>query len=308
MLSKFKSVLWQGDGERGWRRAQLALPSQHRRVAQILARTHAPDCSAAEQAFEALQVRYSGLPEYGYDPYSTWSRGVQRADALIRRIDQLKTPGVQILEAACGDGMTGFALEAFGHDVTLTDLEDWRDARARDMPFEAADICNALPMADGQFAVCATYNSFEHFPSPEIALAEMLRVLKPGGWLFAEFAPLYAGPWGLHAYRSLRMPFPQFLFSEAFWRRKLDHLGIRDLNRSMDNLQPMNRWTVRQFRDLWARSGCEVLHCSEGKAQPHLDLIEEFPKSFQGRRLTLEDVTTQSIQVLLRKFVRGLVP
>ena len=197
--------------------------------------------------------------------------------------------------------MTGFALGSFGHYVTLTDLEDWRDPRARSMAFEPADICDALPLQYGQFAACATYNSFEHFPNPEIALSEMIKVLEPGGWLFTEFGPLYAGPWGLHAYRTLRMPFPQFLFSEAFWRGKLNQLGMRDLNRAMTDLQPMNRWSARHFRQLWERSGCEVLHYSEAKAELHLDLIEAFPSSFQGRGLTLHDVTTQSIQVLLRK-------
>jgi hypothetical protein len=40
---------------------------------------------------------------------------------------------------------------------------------------------------------------------------------------------------------------------------------------------------------------------SEGLAEPHLDIIERFPKSFQGRNLTIEDVSIQSVKVLLRK-------
>jgi SAM-dependent methyltransferase len=199
--------------------------------------------------------------------------------------------------------MTGFVLSAFGHEVTLTDLEDWRDGRAKQLAFSSADICgcDGLLLEDAHFELCATYNSFEHFSDPERALSEMLRVLRPGGWLFAEFGPLYAGPWGLHAYRSLRMPYPQFLFSESFWRQKLHELGMRDLNRPMADLQPLNRWTIQQFRDLWKASGCETLSYAEGLEQSYLDIIERFPASFQGRGLTLEDVTIQSVRVLLRK-------
>jgi ubiquinone/menaquinone biosynthesis C-methylase UbiE len=301
LLKSLASAVRRGAEILQHRRSSTVLQAQRRRVAEILTINQPPNCSAAEQAFEALQMRYCGVGEYGYDAYSTWSRGVQRADALIRLLDRLKSPGAQILETACGDGMTGFALSSFGHKVILTDLEDWRDVRAQGMRFDAADICEALPMQEGKFVICVTYNSFEHFPNPRVALKEMVRVLEPGGWLFAEFGPLFAGPWGLHAYRTLRMPFPQFLFSETFWRGKLKELGMRDLNRVMDGLQPMNQWTARQFRELWECSGCEVLQYSEGEAESHLDLIEAFPSSFQGRGLTLQDVTTHSIQVLLRK-------
>jgi hypothetical protein len=69
----------------------------------------------------------------------------------------------------------------------------------------------------------------------------------------------------------------------------------------MEDLQPLNRWTIEQFRDLWKASGCEVVSYSERPAEPHLDVIERFPKSFQGRGLTIEDVSIQVVKVLLRK-------
>ena len=301
VLRAFKATATHFLSELRRRRAQARREAQRRRVAAILAREDSPDCSAAEAAFDLLQAEYSGVPEYGYDPYSTWQRGVERAETLLTLVDLLKTPGARILEAGCGDAMAGYILSTFGHEVTLTDLEDWRDARARHLAFTPADICQGLTLKDNQFDVSATYNSFEHFSDPKTVIAQLVRVLKPGGCLFTEFGPLFAGPWGMHAYRTLRMPFPQFLFSESFWRAKLRTLGIRDLNRQMGDLQPLNRWTVGQFRDLWKTSGCEIVSYSEGLAEPHLDIIERFPKSFQGRNLTIEDVSIQSVKVLLRK-------
>jgi SAM-dependent methyltransferase len=283
------------------RRAQARLAAQRTCVAGILASKEPPLCSGAEAAFEDLQAKYTGVPEYGYDPYSTWRRGTERALVLMKLVARLETPGARILETACGDAMTGFVLSGFGHDVTLSDLEDWRDSRARALTFTTCDVCRQLPFGDEQFDVCVTYNSFEHLNDPEGALAEMIRVLRPGGWLFTDFGPLYAGPWGLHAYRTLRMPYPQFLFSESFWRAKLRELGIRDLNRVMDDLQPLNRWSVAKFRELWRNSGCEVGEYTELSAQSELDMIERFPTSFQGRGLTVEDVSTHGVKALLRK-------
>ena len=301
LLSAVKEMTRYCLSELGRRHDQYRRRLQRQRVSIILARKDLPDCSAAEAVFENLQNEYSGVPEYGYDPYSTWSRGLERIKTLLKMVDCLKTPGMKVLEAGCGDAMTGYLLSAFGHEVMLTDMDDWRDKRAHRLPFSPSNICLGLPFEDQQFDVCVTYNSFEHFIDPEAALTQLIRVLKPGGWLFTDFGPLYAGPWGLHAYRTLRMPYPQFLFSETFWHSKLHTIGMHDLNRSMDDLQPMNRFTVTQFRELWKSSGCEIVKYVDQPAEPHLDIIERFPESFQGRGLTIEDVSTQSMKVLLRK-------
>jgi hypothetical protein len=98
------------------------------------------------------------------------------------------------------------------------------------------------------------------------------------------------------------MPYPQFLFSAEFLERKLDYLGIEDLGRKRTSLQPLNRWRVAQFRDLWNRSGCELLRCDVAWVDVnHLRMVEAFPEAFRGRGLSLEDLLAQSLTVLLRK-------
>ena len=284
------------------RYASIKRRSLLKHVEEILVRREPPQCSNSEAAFERLQAEYAGVPEYGYDALSTWKRGADRAAALLTLDPKLKSPGARILDAGCGDGMTAYLLATFGHEATVSDAEDWRDARARSLPFVEGDLAKPGLTPENHFDLVCTYNSFEHFSDPGTVLQQLVRACVPGGMLYLEFGPLYCGPWGLHAYRTLRMPYPQFLFSRGFIGKKLDELGIEDLGRKRTSLQPVNGWRLAQFRDLWARSGCEVLRCDVKWVDTGLlRLIKEFPEAFRGRELTLEDVLAQSLTVLLRR-------
>jgi SAM-dependent methyltransferase len=254
-----------------------------------------------EDLFSQLQLAYQPRPEYGYDSESCLRRGTDRARTLLS-ITNLTEPRARVLEASCGDGMTGWCLSSFGCDVHLHDLEDWRDKRARTLPMTLGDLGCRLPLGEGSFDLACCYNAFEHVTDPAASLHELLRLARSGGSIFLDFGPLYASPWGLHAYRMLLMPYPQFLFSEAFLQRKLKELGIRDLGKECANLQPLNRWRLAQFEALWRDSGCEILGCKRFQASPgHTDIVMKYPEAFRGLGLNYDDVTVQSLQVLLRK-------
>jgi hypothetical protein len=146
-----------------------------------------------------------------------------------------------------------------------------------------------------------SYNTFEHLENPAVAFSEILRVCKIGALIYLEFGPLYASPWGLHAYRTICMPYPQFLFSKGFIEKKLYELGIHDLGARRENLQRLNEWRINQFTDLWAKSNCEIISSYFLNDTSHLEIIKRFPSAFSGKSLIFEDVTTQAISVLLRK-------
>lgn len=272
---------------------------ERREITAILARSGPPRPCDSEALFQQLQGQYAPLPKYGYDAYSAWRRGVRRALALLDTMPCCE-PGQCVLEAGCGDGMTGHALAGYGHDVHLTDQQDWRDPRAGSLPFTTADLCAGLPFAADVFDIIVSYNTFEHVPDPAAALAELVRVCRPGGVLYLEFGPLYAGPWGMHAYETLRMPFPQFLFSPEFLHARLKEVGIFDLGRPRAELQHLNQWRLHQFDTLWSAAPCTV-DARPFPAQNHVHLVRQFPHAFQGRQLTYADVTTQGIAVTLRK-------
>ena len=255
-----------------------------------------------DEHFERLQRSYSRWwPEYGYDEYSTWTRGYERAMKLLA-ISDLRMSDVAVFEAGCGDGMTSYAIASYGKagKVVLNDTEDWRDKRAMSLPFLKGNICQRLPVDSESFDLAITYNTFEHIEDPGAAFSELVRLCKRGGYIHIDFNPLYCSPLGLHAF-SFLMPYPQFLFSPQFIEAKVQELGVNDLGQEFHCLQPTNQWRLAQFRKLWRNSACEVLSLLESREERHLGLVAEFPGAFCGRGLTVDDLQVQGISVLLRK-------
>jgi SAM-dependent methyltransferase len=273
---------------------------RRKKVEAILARPEPSSFYDSEEVFDRLQRRYPPRPEYGWTAYEAWSRGMQRAPGLIRGLG-LTEPGARVLDAACGGGMTGAILASYGHHVTLHDLEDWRDARAKSLPFVAGDLGAALPLSPDQFDLIFSYNAFEHIGDPAAALRELVRLCRPGGLIHLDFGPLYHGPWGLHAWTALRMPYPQFLFSPEFRQRKIDEIGLLDLGRRTTTLQPLNQWTLGSFERLWRESGCEIEASAVIPDVEQLDVIARFPEAFTGTGLSFADVTAFQLSVTLRK-------
>jgi SAM-dependent methyltransferase len=93
-------------------------------------------------------------------------------------------PPGRILDAACGTGRHSVWLAAQGHEVVGVDLSPDMLAKARaKLPparFELGDLA-ALPLPDGSVdaAVCAL--ALVHLPDLGPALAELARVVRPGG-------------------------------------------------------------------------------------------------------------------------------
>lgn len=286
--------------------ALLRLNNQRRdarfetKLAKLLADAMPPKTIAAEVNFESLQSRYRPRPEYGYDPASLFCRALDRSKYLVEKAG-LGSDEMRGLELGAGDGMLSRLLSAFGHSMLLTDIADWRAGPARNLDFCKADCCERLPLDDSTFDFVVSYNSFEHFPDPERAFSEVLRVSKRGAILVFSFNPLYCSPWGLHAYRTLRMPYPQFLFSEDFIEQKLRQLGIWDLGEKRAELQSLNRWRPSQFEALWTQDSVAVVSCQWHFETRHLRLVEEFPECFRGRGLTVNDLTKAGVLVVLQK-------
>ncbi|MFH1985473.1 MAG: methyltransferase domain-containing protein [Pseudomonadota bacterium] len=120
-------------------------------------------------------------------------RLIDQADTLAALLHHgtTYTAGSRVLEAGCGTGAQSVHLVANSPDAVFTavdrsgeSLAAARLAAARSgkgrVSFHQADI-TALPMADDTFDDAFVCFLLEHLPAPERALAEIARVVVPGG-------------------------------------------------------------------------------------------------------------------------------
>lgn len=95
-------------------------------------------------------------------------------------------PGRRVLDLAAGSGKLTRPLVASGADVVAVEPSGaMRDALAASLPdVEVHDgTAEALPLPDGSVDAVTVAQAFHWFDAP-VALAEMHRVLRPGGHLF----------------------------------------------------------------------------------------------------------------------------
>lgn len=283
-------------------RQRHALARTRKSIEAILSSDGCVDTADAERRFDELQNAFPPFDEasYGHDHFSVWDRGKRRASTLVDLLGRTNERR-RILETGCADGMVGLLLSSYGHDVVLSDILDLRDPRSRSLPFLLGGMEAGLPSEGDRFDLVISYNTFEHVVNPILALRELLRLCRPAGLIYLDFGPLFAGPWGLHEYRMLHMPYPQFLFSEAFVSDALRGSGTTTSGQARTAAQWLNRWRLGQFDQLWASAPCRVERRETSVRHGYLSMIEMFPRSFLGRRLTFDDVTTTSVRVLIRK-------
>jgi ubiquinone/menaquinone biosynthesis C-methylase UbiE len=139
------------------------------------------------QLDDAMQERLAGVLETrGADP----RQQAMRRDFLA---DVAFPADANVLEVGCGTGVLTRVLarwpnvgEVVGVDVATSLLTKARDLAA-DLPnvtFREADG-QSLPFEDETFDVVIFDSTLTHVPSPELALGEAFRVLRPLGWLAA---------------------------------------------------------------------------------------------------------------------------
>jgi ubiquinone/menaquinone biosynthesis C-methylase UbiE len=112
--------------------------------------------------------------------------------------------GTSILDIPCGGGFAfrglrpGQPVRYVAADISPFMLERARgEARRREVQdaveFVEADVA-ALQFDDERFDLCVTYNGLHCLPDPRAALAELTRVLRPGGTLRGTSCVTGRGP------------------------------------------------------------------------------------------------------------------
>jgi ubiquinone/menaquinone biosynthesis methyltransferase len=143
----------------------------------------APDSKSryVRRLFSTIAERYdliTRLLSYGQD--RKWKARVAELAAA--------RPGMRALDLACGTGDIAFTLAARGADVVGLDIThrmlQLARAKGRAAQFVTGDML-ALPFGDEAFDLVTTGYGLRNVPDIPRAIAEMQRVLKPGGILLS---------------------------------------------------------------------------------------------------------------------------
>jgi ubiquinone/menaquinone biosynthesis methyltransferase len=143
----------------------------------------APDSKSryVRRLFSTIAERYdliTRLLSYGQD--RRWKARVAELAAA--------RPGMRALDLACGTGDIAFTLAARGADVVGLDIThrmlQLARAKGRAAQFVTGDML-ALPFGDEAFDLVTTGYGLRNVPDIPRAIAEMQRVLKPGGILLS---------------------------------------------------------------------------------------------------------------------------
>ena len=117
------------------------------------------------------------------------------AAELVRRASP--RAGQRVLDVACGTGVVAVTAARLGARVTGLDLTPELLERAREnariagveIEWHQGDV-EQLPFADGTYDMVLSQFGHMFAPRPDVAIAEMLRVLQPGGTIaFSTWPP-----------------------------------------------------------------------------------------------------------------------
>ncbi len=106
--------------------------------------------------------------------------------------------GKRVLDAGCGTGWFSQAVCERGAQVTALDIGPRLVAQMREK-CDADPVVGStleLPFADGRFDVVISTEVIEHTPDPRAAVAELTRVLSPGGLLVLT-VPCWSWKWSV---------------------------------------------------------------------------------------------------------------
>lgn len=136
---------------------------------------------------------YDAIADHDRIGRVVWKVGIGADLGLLHRTTAAELsalpPGAAVLDVPCGGGVTlrdlptGADLRFVAADISPAMLQRTTDeAERRDVAIEAViDDVQSLTFDDDTFDLVLAFTSLHCFPDPERAVAELARVLRPGG-------------------------------------------------------------------------------------------------------------------------------
>jgi SAM-dependent methyltransferase len=126
-----------------------------------------------------------------------------------------------------------------------------------------------LPFPDETFDLVTSVAAFEHFLHVPSVLAEVARILKPSGLVYARIH-LFTCPSGGHNVRVAEVPLRRLPNGVEAW----DHLRKRRLPMDV----PLNEWRQEQYLEAFAR---------------HFDIVNHYCAMREGEHLLTPDIENE---------------
>jgi SAM-dependent methyltransferase len=198
--------------------------------------------------------------------------GLNRPQRILDLANGRLRPQYQLLSAA-GHHAVGIDLINRPQAIGLEEI-GYRVARwlyRRRVPGSIANnlICGdvgLLPLPGNYFDVVTSIAAFEHFLNVPAVVAEVQRVLRPGGVAYIRIHP-FACPSGGHNVKLMEIPLRHLPGGVEAW----DHLRRRRLPFHV----PLNEWRIQQYADEFAK---------------HFEIVKQYCAMREGEELLTPEI------------------
>lgn len=170
-----------------------------------------------EEAFAAFVRQYGNIPAGPRQDYSISGMESLAAERFNFVNNKINFTPTSVLEIGPG---AGFVLKKFKEKgiqkAVALDIVDGLYPEVKNAGVEillsSADNMKCIP--DKSYDLVLSWSALEHIPNPQLVFEECLRIVKPGGYIYLQFGPLYYSSWGYHHYSILNCPYLHLLFPE----------------------------------------------------------------------------------------------
>ena len=203
--------------------------------------------------------------------------------------------GKNILDVGCSDGLVADLLmlenpsAITGIDVLETVGQNYPNEKITYHQMDATK----MDFAENSFDVCLSIATLEHVADPSKALAEMKRVVQPGGYIYVQAGPLYFSPFGHHMFGFFDdYPWIHLRLTKEEIIKYCDRKGINEeirkaVNKSadehIDSMLNDAHINGKKFQEY---------NLSEFMSDPDIEVLY-FNQSYEGQDLLTEEIQEQ---------------
>ena len=284
---------------------------------------------------KSVRPTFTPRPEWSDDAYAASAdKRVKRFERLLAEIRRFQ-PSLRdatILEIGCGNGINCMLLaeqgarRVVGIDLFLA-LLDAGETGVRTRTLAEATLRRAnidgdvtrllrrgsvaleqmdarkLDFADDSFDLLLSRSAMEHIAPIQTAIAEMVRVVKPGGLMHHSVDPFY---WlgGCHKGGITDIPWAHARLTDAEFERFVrQQESDEKAARRLERIQTLNRYPLHQWREILTAGAVDVLEYREEPNDWSLETLRRYPDAAKTLLpgVTTQDLTVGRINVWLRK-------